>query len=104
MNPMTAPVTSAFPDGPTTWRASDGDHDRLRVLLEVASRLEPSDASAGAWLRDAARDELGTLIAAGVLPLHLAVAEDEPPVVVVRTVVAAWCHLGGTRRPGAQVG
>jgi hypothetical protein len=64
--------------------------ERLRPLLEAAAGLDLDDEAAWGSLRETARARIGTLIAGGRLPAHLAVAPTDPPVVVTRSIVAAW--------------
>lgn len=61
----------------------------LRALRDDAAVLDLDDAAATAAFAARARALLAPLHAAGRLPRHLDVAEDDPPVVVVRVVARA---------------
>lgn len=63
---------------------------RLRSILERAASLDLADQPSWQRLRDEARVVIESLVAACIVPRHLAVHGDEPAVVVRRTVAAAW--------------
>lgn len=70
----------------------DDGIERLEALLDAAARLDLHDRVGWARLRDAARVTIGGLVAGGRLPRHLVVVPDDPPVLVTRTIGAAWRH------------
>lgn len=67
--------------------------EQIRPLLDAAARLDLLDRDGWDRLRDAARTRFAVLIAGGQLPKHLAIAPDTPPVVVTRSIAAAWRHV-----------
>ena len=73
--------------------------ERLRALLDAAANLDLKDREGWQRLRDASRAVIGVLIAGGRLPRHLAIGPNDPPVLVARTLAAAWQHA---TTPGPQ--
>lgn len=65
---------------------------RLRPLLDAAGQLDLEDLEGWNRLRHAARTTTAVLVAGGALPGHLAVSTDDPPVLITRTIAAAWRH------------
>jgi hypothetical protein len=73
--------------------------DRLAVVLAAAAATDLDDP---AW-HEVQQDAVATtrdLVDTGDLPHHLAVASQDPPVVAVRTIAAAWRHV--TAGPAAR--
>jgi hypothetical protein len=75
---------------------NDTSRDRrdLAALVETAARIPLDDATAVGRLRCDARTLTARLAAIGTLPAHLVVGDDDPAVVVVRTLVAARARSG----------
>jgi hypothetical protein len=73
--------------------ASSTAVERVRPLLEAAAELDLWDDAGWSQLRNAAASRLNVLIAGGQLPGHLAIVPDDPPMVVTRSIVAAWRHV-----------
>lgn len=69
---------------------------RLRPLLDASGLLDLDDREGWNRLRHAARVTTAELVTGGVLPEHLAVAADEPPVLIARTIATAWRHAEKT--------
>lgn len=67
-------------------RRAPSPAEELRALRDDAAALDLDDAVATAAFTTRARASLAQLHAAGQLPRHLDVSEDDPPVVVVRLV------------------
>jgi hypothetical protein len=63
---------------------------RLRPLLDAAAILDLDDHDGWNRLRASARTVTGALAAGGRLPAHLVVALEDPPILVSRTLTAAW--------------
>lgn len=66
---------------------------RLRPLLAAAAELHLDDGEGWSRFRPAARATTAHLAADGALPGHLVVNADDPPVVITRTIAAAWRHV-----------
>jgi hypothetical protein len=66
---------------------------RVRPLLQAAAELDLRDEVGWGQLRKVAASRLNVLIAGGQLPGHLAIVPDDPPMVVTRSIVAAWRHV-----------
>lgn len=64
--------------------------NRLRPLLAAVVALDLDDREGWIRLRHAAGVATNALSAAGALPEHLTVGVDDPPVLVSRTLAAAW--------------
>lgn len=64
--------------------------ERLRPLLDTAATLDLEDYEGWQRLRDASGGVVAVLIAGGRLPQHLTVGPNDPPVLVARTLAAAW--------------
>ena len=75
--------------GPAGVRRTPSPAEGLRALRDAAAVLDLDDAAATEAFATRARSLLAQLHAAGRLPVHLDVAEDDPPVVVVRVVARA---------------
>jgi hypothetical protein len=71
------------------WRVNAA-RERLSSLLAQAAALDLDDAPGWARLRAAAHATTSLLCAAALLPPHLHVRHGDPPVVVARTIAAAW--------------
>jgi hypothetical protein len=65
----------------------------LGALLHDAASTPLADAVTWTSLRRRAVEHTARLAAAGRLPRHLVVDHRDPPVLVNRTVAAAWRHL-----------
>lgn len=86
-----APAAEVIPIRTTvSARWAPADSDVLAVLVAVAGRLDLHDTGALARLREAAHRITAQLVALGRLPAHLVVGPDDPDVVVLRTLAAAW--------------
>lgn len=87
----------------TTGMSDDEVVARIRPLLTAAARLDLQDREGWARLVNAARVTIGVLVQGGRLPAHLTIAEGEAPIVVQRTVAAAWSHVTNAPRriPGS---
>jgi hypothetical protein len=81
---------SGYPDATV---ASSTAIERVRPLLEAAAELDLRDVAGWGQLRKVAASRLNVLIAGGELPDHLAIVPHDPPVVVTRSIVAAWRHV-----------
>jgi hypothetical protein len=68
--------------------------ERLSPLLAKAAALDLDDAPGWAHLRATAHATTSLLCAAGLLPPNLHVRHGDPPVVVARTIAAAWRRAG----------
>ncbi len=66
--------------------------ERLQPLLHTAAELDLHDTAGWDQLCASARDAVALLVADGELPRHFAIRRNEPPVVVARTLAAAWSH------------
>lgn len=86
------------PTGPV----EDDGLERLVALLDGAASLDLRDRVGWARLRDAARGTIGELVAGCRLPHYLVVAPDDPPILVTRTIAAAWRHASVS--PGHREG
>jgi hypothetical protein len=64
--------------------------ERLGPLLAKAAALELDDGPGWAHLRATAHATTSLLCAAELLPPHLHVRHGDPPVVIARTIAAAW--------------
>jgi hypothetical protein len=64
--------------------------DRLAALLAQAGRTELDDVPAWAHLRATAHATVAVLIARGLVPEALRVRHHDAPVVIARTLAAAW--------------
>jgi hypothetical protein len=64
--------------------------ERLGPLLAQAAALDLDDGPGWARLRATAHATTSLLCAADLLPPHLHVRHGDPPVVVARTIAAAW--------------
>jgi hypothetical protein len=82
------------PTGP----GGDDGLERLAALLDSAASLDLRDRVGWTRLRDAARWTIGGLVAGSRLPHYLAIAPDDPPVLVTRTIAAAWRHASASPR------
>jgi hypothetical protein len=69
---------------------------RLGPLLAQAAALDLDDAPGWARLRATAHATTSLLCAADLLPPHLHVRHGDPPVVVARTIAAAWRRVDVT--------
>lgn len=87
-----APGIERHVDVTATRDAGSGALTRLRPLLDAAGMLDLDDREGWNQLRHAAQATTAELVTAGVLPEHLAVGADDPPVVIARTIAAAWRH------------
>jgi hypothetical protein len=77
--------------GPSPARSATSEAvGRLRPLLDAAATLDLEDRAGWRRLRASARAATGALAAGGRLPPHLVVAPDDPPILVNRTLAAAW--------------
>jgi hypothetical protein len=65
----------------------------LGALLHAAASTSLDDAVAWTGLRRRAAEHTARLAADGRLPRHLVVDHRDPPVLVSRTIAAAWRHL-----------
>jgi hypothetical protein len=91
----THPLVVAAPAVPApSAAATDAARSRLSALLAEAGALDLEDVSGWARLRDAAARTTGVLVAAGALPPGSRVGADDAPVVVARTIAAAWRWTG----------
>lgn len=73
--------------------------ERLRALLDAAAELDLTDHERWRRLRATARPVIAVLVAGGRLPAYLAIGPDDPPVLVARTLAAAWqLAQDGSRR------
>jgi hypothetical protein len=70
--------------------------ERLSALLARAAVLDLADAPGWEQLRAAAHATTSLLCAAEALPPHLYVGRGDPPVVVARTIAAAWRRAGAS--------
>ena len=70
-----------------------GDLTQVRSLLSEAGATPLDDVSAWTSLRNRATSQTGALAHAGRLPWHLVVRPHDVPVLVARTIAAAWRHL-----------
>jgi hypothetical protein len=68
----------------------------LSPLLARAAALDPDDGPGWADLRSSAHATMSQLCAAALLLPHLQVGHGDPPVVVARTIAAAWRRAGMT--------
>jgi hypothetical protein len=64
--------------------------ERLSPLLARAAALDLDDGPGWAHLRSSAHATMSQLCAAELLLPHLQVGHGDPPVVVARTIAAAW--------------
>jgi hypothetical protein len=83
-------------DTTTTTTATSASTDRATEQLAPLLRAVATTAlDAPVWehLVAQARRTLSELIAQGAVPRHLAIETHDTPVVVVRTVAAAWKHV-----------
>jgi hypothetical protein len=64
--------------------------ERLGPLLAKAAALDLDDGPGWAHLRATAHATTSLLCAAELLPPHLHVRHGDPPVVIARTIAAAW--------------
>jgi hypothetical protein len=64
----------------------------LRPLLDTAANLDLADREGWRHLHDASREVVAVLVTGGRLPNHLSIGADDPPVLVARTLAAAWQH------------
>jgi hypothetical protein len=74
----------------------DAARQRLSPLLAQAAALDLDDAPGWAQLRATAHATTSLLCAADLLPPHLHVRHGDPPVVVARTIAAAWRRVDAT--------
>jgi hypothetical protein len=87
----TRPMVVAAPAVPApSTEATEAARSRLSPLLVEAGSLDLDDAPGWARLRDAAARTTGVLVDAAVLPPAIRVGDDDVPVVVARTIAAAW--------------
>lgn len=91
----THPLVVAAPAVPApSTAATDAARSRLSPLLAEAGSLDLDDAPGWARLREAAVRTTGVLVDAAVLPPGIRVGGDDAPVVVARTIAAAWRWVG----------
>lgn len=74
----------------------------LAALVDAAAVRPLEDRAGWAQLTAAARRVVDESIAHGHVPAVLAIEEGEPPVVVRRTIAAAWRHATRTVGHGAD--
>jgi hypothetical protein len=96
----TSPLTSIAPSGPLPRHARRragptgtdvaAAREALDASLGEAATLELDDAPAWDRLRVVTSAAIAELVAAGVLPEHVRIDPEDGPVVVARTVAAAW--------------
>lgn len=89
--------SSSAPAAATALRPHD-PVDTLRPLLAAAAELGTDDPAWGP-LGERSRAALAELAAAGAIAPHLTLADGESPVVVTRTLVAAWRRVVGSPAP-----
>jgi hypothetical protein len=65
----------------------------LGALLHAAASTSLDDAVTWTGLRRRAAEHTARLATDGLLPHHLVVGHRDPPVLVDRTIAAAWRHL-----------
>lgn len=95
-------VRSHATDQEPSQDGGDVEHDavvRLRPLLAAAG-TDLDDDEAWTVIVGVARQLTVELVARGELPAHLAVGHDDAPVLVARTIAAAWKHV--TRSPAPE--
>jgi hypothetical protein len=90
-----APDRTATPAGRTEWMIRAA-RQRLSPLLARAAELDLDDGPGWAHLRATAHATTSLLCAAELLPPQLRVRHGDPPVVVARTIAAAWRRAGTT--------
>jgi hypothetical protein len=95
MTALTLQRGTSTPPGPRAPTARDewmirAARERLSPLLARAAALELDDEPGWAHLRSTAHATTSLLCAAELLPPHLHVRHGDPPVVVARTIAAAW--------------
>lgn len=73
--------------------ASSDAIERVRPLLRAAATTDLADHEGWQRLRHTAHVTLVVLAQGNRLPDHLVVTTHDPPVVVQRTLAAAWQHL-----------
>ncbi|WP_052668669.1 hypothetical protein [Nitriliruptor alkaliphilus] len=81
------------PSPPDAWRVRTA-REQLSTLLEQAALLDFDDAPGWAHLRATSHATTTVLRNASLLPPHLHVRHDDPPVIVARTIAAAAAHVG----------
>jgi hypothetical protein len=81
------------PSKPDEWTI-DAACERLDPLLAKAAALDLDDARGWADLRVTSHATTTLLSAAALLPPHLQVQPDDPPVLVARKIATAWRHVG----------
>jgi hypothetical protein len=65
------------------------------ALLQAAATTPLDDVGTWSDLRHRAAHHTARLAADGRLPRHLVIAREDPPVLVSRSIAAAWRHLHG---------
>lgn len=74
-------------------RRRSGDLTQVGSLLSAAAATPLDDVATWTTLRERAAEQTSGLARTGGLPSHLIVRPDDVPVVVARTIAAAWRHL-----------
>jgi hypothetical protein len=80
------------PSRPDVWTIDA--REQLDPLLAKAAALDLDDVRGWADLRAASHATTTLLSAAALLPPHLQVRHDDPPVVTARKIATAWRHTG----------
>jgi hypothetical protein len=95
-SPHAAEVRRATERGPRgTSGPPLGAAAELHPLVAAAAVLALDDRAGWIALRAAASERTGRLARTGVLPAHLVVGDTDPPVLVGRTLAAAWRRVRG---------
>jgi hypothetical protein len=87
-------ATERGPDDRTSGSAPSAAAE-LRPLVAAAAALAIDDRAGWIVLRVAATERTERLARTGVLPAHLVVRDADPPVLVARTLAAAWRRVRG---------